>query len=128
MAVVEVAMPTLRRAALVGSGRTRVPHVDVLELRPHSEIRVCEVEQPWIHAQAKPGIVEPELAAPRVLADDEFLACAAPQPRVAAFLLSREPRFGLGGEARRVGFELAPHRCVGDELAERKCRIALAPQ
>ena len=44
--VVEVAVPALRRDPVGIRGlRHRVPHVDVLELRPEAEVRVRDVEQ-----------------------------------------------------------------------------------
>src|SRR5689334_4732173 len=79
MPIVEVSVPALRGAPLaVATGGRRVPEVDVLELRPHPEIGVCDVEQAGVDAEPKPRVVEPELHAPRVLADDELLPGAPP--------------------------------------------------
>src|SRR6266542_2639687 len=128
MAVVEVAVPALRRAALPVVDGRRVPHVDVLELRPHPEIGVGDVEEPSVRAEAEPRVVQAELDAVRVLADDELLPRPPAKLRFRSLGLTRESRFRLLDEASRVRLELAQHRLVGDELGERKRRIAIPAQ
>ena len=94
--VVVVAMPALRGDALrLGGLRHRVPDVDVLELRPHLEVRVRDVEQAARGDGAEPRVVEPELGAVAVEAHDELLAGA--NADVLAAL--REVGLGLGDEA-----------------------------
>src|ERR687895_1958779 len=120
MPVVEIAVPALRRLPLIAAGWGRVPDVDVLELRPHLQVRVREVEQARVDAEPEPGIVEPELDVPRVLADDVLLPGASPQRRLAALRLSGEAGFRLGDEACGVGLELLPHGRIRHELRERQ--------
>src|SRR5439155_12702273 len=73
MAVVEVAVPALRRTTFFCIGRWRVPDVDILELRPHLGIRVGDVEQARVDPEPQPPVAEAKLRSPRVLADDELL-------------------------------------------------------
>src|SRR5205823_1372410 len=82
VAIVEVAMPALRRTAICLVRRRCVPEVDVFELLPKSEIRVGEIEQPRLDSQAQPRVVEPELDAVRVFADNKFLPGTATERRI----------------------------------------------
>src|SRR5439155_1419152 len=89
MPVVEVAGPALGRLPLGAVDRRRVPDVDVLELRPHAEVGVRDVEQARVESKSKPGVVEPELDLVRVLAHDELLAGSSSHRRFSALLLTR---------------------------------------
>src|SRR5204862_6718798 len=120
MAVVEVAVPALRRPTLLLACRRRVPDVHVLELRPHPEIRVRVVEQSQVNAEAQPGVLEPELHVAGVLADEELLARPAPERPPAALALAFEAGLGLGDEVLGVALEVVPDRGLGDELSERE--------
>src|SRR6266542_6561779 len=89
--VVEVPVPALRYLALPVFCRRRVPEVEVLELGPHAEVGVGDVEQTPARAQPEPGVVEPELDPVALPADDELLAGSAPEIRLAVGALLREP-------------------------------------
>ena len=89
--VVVVAVPALRRDALGRRGlRHRVPDVDVLELRPHLEVRVRDVEQAVRRHDPEPRVVRAELDAVALEPHDELLA--RPDPHV----LAARGEFGLG--------------------------------
>src|SRR5207249_10587510 len=78
MPVVGVSMPALRRFALVPRNGWCVPEVDVLELRPHADVAVPNVEQPPVVAESQPRIVECELDTVGVLPHEELLAFTPP--------------------------------------------------
>ena len=77
--------------------RHRVPHVDVLELRPETEVRVRDVEHAVRGAHGEPRVVGPELDAVAVQPNDELLAGADAQRLAVAC----ESGLGLGDEAYR---------------------------
>src|SRR2546430_5852777 len=128
MPVVEVAVPALGRLPLGAVDRRRVPDVDVLELRPHAEVGVRDVEQARVESKSKPGVVEPELDLVRVLAHDELLAGSSSQRRFSALLLTRELALGVRDERRRLGLEITPRLRIGDELREGNDGVALVAQ
>src|SRR5947207_15948856 len=103
MSIVEVAVPALRRATISFAGGRRVPEVDVFQLGPKSKVRVRNVEQTRIDSQTKPCVVEPELHAVCVLADDEFLAGATAEGRVSALAFPSKTGFGVCTKTCRVG-------------------------
>jgi hypothetical protein len=128
MAVVEVAVPALRGAAVVSSDRGRVPDVEVLELRPHPEVGVRDVEEPRVQSEPKPRVVEAHLDVVGVLADDELLAFPPAQRALAACPLPLELGLRLDDKAVRLRLEAVPRVGVGDELRERDDCIAVRPQ
>ena len=117
MLVVVVAVPALRGDALGGGLlRHRVPDVEVLELRPHAEVGVRDVDHAARADRAKPRVVGPDLDAVAVQAHDELLALSYPY-LVAA---GREIALGVLDEAIAHGFDVRPELAVGEELRERE--------
>src|SRR4029078_9140881 len=106
----------------------RVPEVEVLELRPHPEVGVRQIEQARVRSQPQPRIVDAELNPPRVLPDEKFLPGRTAQRRLATLLLESEPVLCFGDEARGFGFELVPDLWIGHELREGPRRIAVLAQ
>ena len=115
MLVVVVAVPALRRDALGRRGlRHRVPDVDVLELRPHLEVRVRDVEETLRGHGPEPRIRGPELHAVALQSHDELLA--RPNPDV----LAARGEIGLrrGDEAVALLLDLTPQPGVGEDVLE----------
>ena len=114
-------MPALRRDALgVGGLRHRVPDVDVLELRPHLEVGVRDVEQAARRDRSEPRIVEGDRGAVAVETHHELLAGSHSEV-LATF---RQVGLRLGDEAVAHRLEVGPVRLVGEELLERGDREA----
>jgi hypothetical protein len=122
LAVVEVPVPALRRDApgLLRLG-DRVPHVHVLQLRPHVEVRVRDIEHPVGSARPEPWIVQAQVDAVAVEPDDELLPGAHAQ----ALAVAGEPGLGLRDEAGRLGLDLAPALVFSEELGEGEEREAV---
>src|SRR5262249_40108822 len=116
VSIIEVAMPPLRRPPILGIGRRRVPEIDILELRPEAEVGVREVEQPRVDPELKPGVIEAELDAVGVLADDKLLPGPPPQRRVATPLLELERGGRVGSKPLAVRLELSPEPLIREEL------------